>query len=162
MADEVGDIRWGTEVPPGIPVNITDREYFQRLKGNAKAKMAVSPPVVGRITRAWSILIAQRVNHADGSFAGVVLGSIRAVDYFTQMFSVLDIGNRGMIELRDEELALIVRYPKPPDMPKLIGSRAAATETRDFLRTHPAAAVYPAMSGLDGIERIISYRQVAG
>jgi len=160
VADEKGAIRWGTELPVGKPVNIADREYFHKLIESKESKPVISKPVMGRITKAWSILIADKVNTTDGSMCGVVLGSLRTVDYFTTMFSMVDVGKEGSIELRDDELGLIDRSPLPKDVDKEIGTKKVMPKTREMFNSNPLSATYTAVDIQDNVKKIVSYRKV--
>ncbi|OGR96539.1 MAG: hypothetical protein A2016_00785 [Elusimicrobia bacterium GWF2_62_30] len=162
IADAKGDIHWGTKLPAGKPVNISDRDYFRLLKSAKAARLAISQPVMGRITKAWSVVAAVRINRADGSMAGAVLGSLRAVDYFSAMFSGINVGPGGAIELRDSQLGLIARYPKPGDMDKEVGSRVMADKELETFKANPVAATYTAISARYNGEKLYSYHKVAG
>jgi hypothetical protein len=111
VADRDGNVRYGTKIIPRQPVNISDREYFQLLRDNPGSGLVISKPVIGRITKTWSMLISKRINNPDGSFAGLALGSLRFVDYFDGLFSKINVGKQGIIEFRDAELALIPSLP---------------------------------------------------
>jgi diguanylate cyclase (GGDEF)-like protein/PAS domain S-box-containing protein len=161
VADEKGDVPWGTLMTAGKVTNITDREYFQRLRESSHLGMVVSKPVIGRTTKAWSVLLSRRINHADGSFAGVALGSLRMMEYFTDMFSTIDVGKQGVISIRDEEMALIVRYPKVANESGQVGARLVSAKATAAIRSSPEAGSYTAVAPVDGIERLYSYRKIA-
>ena len=161
VSDEKGDIPWGTVMTPGKITNITDREYFQRLQENSQLGMVVSKPVIGRRTKAWSVLLSRRINHPDGSFAGVALGSLRMMEYFTAMFSSFDVGKQGIIALRDDQMALIVRHPKAENESGAVGARLVSAKATEMLRAFPNSGSYTAVAPVDGIERIYSYRKIA-
>lgn len=160
VANGGGDVHWGTIMPGGKPVSIADREYYQRLHDNAAPGLVISKPVIGRITKAWSVLLSRRINYADGSFAGVALGSLRVMDYFTEMFSGINVGKGGLIGLRDDELALIVRYPKATNESGQPGSKVVSARTLEMTRSNPDSGSYEAVAAQDGIERIYSYQKV--
>ena len=161
VADEKGNVPWGTLMTAGKITNITDREYFQRLRESSHLGMVVSKPVIGRTTKAWSVLLSRRINHADGSFAGVALGSLRMMEYFTDMFSTIDVGKQGVIAIRDEEMALIVRFPKVANDSGQVGARLVSAEATEATRSSPEAGSYTAVAPVDGIERLYSYRKIA-
>lgn len=54
-------------------------------------------------------MLARRVNRPDGSFGGIVYGSIN-LEKLGAHFASLSIGPEGIIELRDPDLALIVGH----------------------------------------------------
>jgi signal transduction histidine kinase len=159
VSDEKGDLNWGTNVPPTKPVNISDREYFQRLKNNPSLRMVISKPLMGRITKAWSVLIAQRVNKVDGSFGGAVLGSLRVVDYFNSVFSGIEVGKEGILQVRDGFL-LVARYPNPSNLDQLIGKPGVSDKTIEMTKISPNLATYIAVSSVDHKEKFISYKKV--
>jgi diguanylate cyclase (GGDEF)-like protein/PAS domain S-box-containing protein len=160
VADEKGDVPWGTILTAG-KTNIADREYFQRLHENSHLGMVISKPVIGRTTKTWSVLLSRRINHIDGSFAGVALGSLRMVDYFTEIFSTFDVGKQGVIAIRDDEMALIARYPKVASESGKVGSKLVSAKATETIRAFPNDGSYTAVAPLDGIERLYSYRKIA-
>lgn len=156
IAGEEGNVQFGTNIPASKPINIADREYFRRLYENPAAGMVISLPVIGRITKTWSVLIGRRINHPDGSFAGIAFGSLRVVDYFTKMFSTMDIGKHGIISLRDDGLALIAQYPPGWQ----IGSKVVSAKTLEIIRANPNSSSYTTVTKYDNVERTISYQKV--
>ena len=148
IADEEGNVQIGTNIPASKPINITDREYFHRLYENPDPGLVISQPVIGRITKTWSVLICRRINHPDGSFAGVAFGSLRVVDYFTRMFSSIDIGKGGIIALRDDGLSLIAQSPPVGE----IGSKVLSAKTREMIRANPNSSTYTTLTKQDNIE----------
>ncbi|NJD90357.1 MAG: PAS domain S-box protein [Geobacter sp.] len=162
VTDSKGDVWWGTNIPAGPPVNISDREYFQQLKNNGNPQLAISKPVIGRVTKTWSVLVAKRINHPDGSFAGTVLGSLRVVDYFTAMFAPVELGKNGVVSLRGTDMTVYVRYSKEEPAAAKVGSTEMSGESRRALEKNADSGTYMARSALDRIERMFSYQKVAG
>ena len=162
VADKDGYVRYGTKLPPAKPINITDREYFKRIQANPEPGLVISKPVMGRITKAWSILISKRINNSDGSFAGSAFGSLRIVDYFDELFSKINVGEQGIIELRDKELGLIDQYPKTAGLRGLVGSKMISILTLDKIRANPDFVTFTTVFARDGIERTVSYKKITG
>ncbi|MFZ4437109.1 MAG: PAS domain S-box protein [Syntrophales bacterium] len=162
VADRDGNVRYGTKLIPHQPVNITDREYFQRLRNNPGSGLVISKPVIGRITKTWSMLISKRINNADGSFAGLAFGSLRFADYFDGLFSQINVGKQGIIEFRDAELALIDQYPDMADSGGQVGSKMVSTLAFDKIRANPNFGTYNTIFKRDGIERTVSYKKITG
>ena len=161
VSDAAGVIRWGTELPSGKQVNIADRDYFQQLKDHAAPALVISKPVMGRVTKAWSILLSRRINHADGALAGIALGSLRVVDYFTNMFSTIDVGKNGLIALRNDKMELIVRYPATKNPLGQPEANIVSAKALEMIQANPYAGNYFAKSPQDNIERTFSYQKVA-
>ena len=160
LADKHGIIRYGTQVPSGKPIDISDREYFARQSQGSSLGLVISKPVMGRITRDWSILLSRRINYPDGSFAGIALGSLPFVKDFSSMFTSLDVGPHGSLTLRDgtNDLATILRYT-----PKGVGDIASpkiSTEIVKQVRNNPVSGTYTALSVADNVERLFTHRKV--
>jgi len=99
------------DLPPGPPVSLADRAYFQRLKTDPSAGLVFSKPLQGRVTAIWTVMLARRIDRPDGSFGGIVYGSID-LDKLGARFASLSIGKEGIIELRDVDLEPIVGHGK--------------------------------------------------
>ncbi len=160
VSDDDGWIRHGTRVTADKPIDIRDREYFRRQSQQASNALVVSKPVLGRVTKEWSILMSRRINHPDGAFAGIALGSLPFVKEFTGIFSTLDIGPNGVLSLRDAELATILRYPSTELPATQIGAKDISNQARITIARHPSGGSYRAISKVDGHERIFSYRKI--
>jgi len=136
-------------------VNIADRYHFTRQRDDAQAGLVISPPIVSRTTGKWTLILTRRINFEDGSFAGIV-NVILNLDYFQHIYHTLNLGPHGLIALSDQELHLAARYPADEkSMGKVIRSTA-----KTYIEKKMKVAVYHSKSSLDGIERLISFRQV--
>ncbi|MBP2152076.1 sensor domain-containing diguanylate cyclase [Xanthobacter flavus] len=92
-------------------INFADRDYFRVQKDNPRAGVYVSRPFVSRIASSErAIGISQRLNAPDGSFAGVVVASVRLV-YFRQLFERVKLPPGGIIRLTRTDGTVVLRYP---------------------------------------------------
>jgi signal transduction histidine kinase/DNA-binding response OmpR family regulator/HPt (histidine-containing phosphotransfer) domain-containing protein len=155
-----GDNAYGIGVTPGVLTSVADRAYFIRLRSDPKAGLVISDPVVGRVSKKWSIIFARRVNQPDGSFAGLVYGTI-ALDNFVTIFSSIDVGKHGTIVLRNAELALIARYPAPQGISNIVGKMAASIELQHCIKARHDAGNYRTNGNFDHVERAYSYCKVS-
>lgn len=160
VADAEGNLLYGTDIPDGKSVNIYDRDYFQQLRINPKEEFALSKLLQGRITGKWNIVAARRINLPDGSFAGVVFGTLE-VSHFNTLFSKLDIGKNGAIGIRDTDLALVALQPKGNEPGSQIGSKVVSQKTRDMIKANPETATYKTVFARDNKERIVTFRKPA-
>ena len=158
MTDDAGDILYGTGISAGNPVNIADREYFRSLYENPDAGLVISKPLISRVSGIWSLIIARRVNNPDGSFAGAAYGVI-SLEYFTTLFTSIDIGTHGLIEMHDEGLASIVPYPETEATGSSSGKNCLSGPDTDPIRANPQSGTYTATLK-DTIERTVSYRKI--
>jgi len=154
-----GENAYGIGVTPGLRTSVADRAYFARLRSDPHAGLVISEPVLGRVSKKWSLILARRVNAADGSFAGLVYGSI-TLDHFVAAFSAVDVGRHGSVSLRAGDLALIARCPEPQDS-RVIGAHNASVEMQHAIATQPESGTYYTAGGFDKIPRTYSYRQAS-
>jgi len=152
----------GTLIVRGIPVitdlSRADRAFFQYHREHSDRLPYVSEARASGIMGNWIVSVSRRVNHADGSFAGVVMATVD-VNYFQNFYATLDLGRDGSAVLFRDDGRLLVRQPgleaavgtSPPDSPL-------------FHVYLPAAAngTFEVKSPLDGMLRINGYRRVAG
>lgn len=98
------------ERPPGPPLNNADREYFNYHRAHPELGSRIGAPVRSRSSGLWIIPVSRRLNHADGSFAGVLLATVNH-DYFRSYYERFDIGAEGVITLASDDGQLIMRRP---------------------------------------------------
>lgn len=145
-----------SSVAPIPHINIADRDYFLQLRDDAAAGLVISPPLSARSSAKWTLALSRRINFADGRFAGVVL-AVLEMDYFQQFYRSLDLGKRGVVSLYDSNLHLAARYPpSEKDMGKKVPNLAA----RPYIDKGMKFGVYHGQSPLDGVKRLLGFRQV--
>lgn len=159
VANARGEIVYGTGVVPALHQSITGRNYFAQLRDQPDAGLVFSEAVIGVSSHKWVVVLARRLNHADGSFAGVILAPI-ALEHFQALFASLQLGSHGAVSLRGRDLSLFVRQPEPKKDGKDIGSRNVSSQLRQAIETNPVAGMYIAPTAIDQIERVNAYQKV--
>lgn len=160
IASADGRVRHGRGVAAAAAISIADRDYFVRARDEANAALIISKPLFARISKKWVIAFARRLNHPDGSFAGVVYINL-ALDHFNQTFAALDIGKQGAVALRDGALGVIARYPEPEGVASTIGNANVSQEFRGMVGAGLTSGTYRVASRLDGIERTFAFRKIS-
>lgn len=100
--------------------NLSRYNWFTVQRDNPKQGLFISAPQ----SRWWSdidgkpasqqeqiIVFSRRVNHPDGSFAGVVVGALQ-LNYFRALLAGLNVGSRGSITLIHSDGTIIMRNPE--------------------------------------------------
>lgn len=90
--------------------NNSDRAYFQFHKTHPSREVHIGGPIVGRTSGVWVIPVSRRIEHPDGSFAGVALATIK-IDFFRKIYESLEIGDDGKILMTLNEGTLLLRVP---------------------------------------------------
>lgn len=159
IADAQGDLRYGTGLQPNTLFNIAVREHFVRQHDRPDAGLVVGMPTVSRMNGKLQIVMSRRLNQPDGSFAGMV-GAVIELDIITAKFATLDVGQNGILNLYNHELAMVSRYPAFRNAkPTSIGQENISREFVEQLRRTPDAGVFHASSPIDRLERTFSYRK---
>jgi diguanylate cyclase (GGDEF)-like protein/PAS domain S-box-containing protein len=156
-----GVIIHGTAVVTGAGASLGDREYFLRLRNDPKADLVISKPILGRTSGKWVIVLARRLQRPDGSFAGMVYGTI-ALTHFTKVFSSLQVGPGGSLSLFDDDFRLVARQPEPAGLANSVGTRFGSPQLQALVKSGQSEGVFKGRSVVDNVERIASYRKIPG
>jgi len=155
MTDANGDVLYGSGVVPGI--NIADRDYFYYQRDASSKTLTISMPYLSRITGKWQISISRRISKPDGSFNGIAYGNFM-LDYFTGMFSGINVGTHGSIAMWNSDLELIARFPNPRNE---AGLKLRSEAFNESIRVSREKGSYTTLSNVDKIERTFCYRKIS-
>ena len=149
---------WVVNSLPEMPANMnnSDREYFIYHRTHEDRNPYISIPVRSRSTGQWIITITRRINHTDGSFAGVALATIDMA-YFQKFYDSFDIGRAGVIFLALDNGTYLARRPFDES---LIGKSLSKSRLfNEFLPNAPVGtAIITALT--DNVERLYAYRRL--
>ena len=160
MADAAGDVVVSNlPTAPGTRANIADRDHFRVHVEQPQAGLYVSRPVLGRVSKRWSIQLSRRLNTPTGDFAGVLVVSLDP-DYLAGLFDTMDPGPGGSITLFGRDGFVRARTPTSEGMfDHGIGAELRQMETCKPTG-RPAAGVCRARSPVDGVDRIFGFREL--
>ena len=160
IVDAEGIIRLGTNFTKADTVKVSDRDYFIYHKGHNDDVLWISHPMMGRVAQKPLIPFVRRYKDREGQFAGVVYCTV-SVDYFTHLISQYDLGPKGTVILRDDELGLITRLPAIPDNPAgKIGNRLVSPELRERFNSGVSSDTFINSLGGDGIHRLVTFHRL--
>jgi diguanylate cyclase (GGDEF)-like protein len=131
--------------------NNADRDYFIHHRDHASRATFIGVPVESRSSGKWILTVSRRINHADGSFAGIALATID-IDYFKRFYQSLDIGRNGAVALIGNTGVMTLRRPSGGTGKNVTGSELFAAYS-----THRAGSAL-IRSGQDNVVRVNSYR----
>ena len=147
----------------GVPrPQVHDREYFRRAQAGEKA-LILDGPMQSRLSPEWALVLARRIDGADGEFLGVAFATI-PVAAIGEFFSKVDLGPSGVINLRMTDLSQVVRVPALDGANTGIGNRNVSQTIRDLMRDQPGLDqyIYRTVAPIDGIDRLYIYQKVPG
>lgn len=140
-------------------VNISDRDYFIRLRDDPSAALFVGKPLVGRTNKKWVWSFARRINGPDGSFGGVIFATIYVED-IDRMLAKVTLNAGDVATLRDAELGVIARHVFQGANPIEPGDKKIALPFSEALKVNPVEGTYVSGgSSIDAIVRTQSYRR---
>ncbi|BDU70134.1 hypothetical protein GETHOR_22350 [Geothrix oryzae] len=157
ITDREGRVLHGAS--PGTSAEVGQRDFFQALKMDPQAGLVVSRPAQDARGGAWALTLAHRIEAPDGTFAGVICATL-TLEQLGRAMSLVDVGRKGSISLRGEDLDLLVRYPAFAGQEKLIGSTQVFGDYLTAVKSSAATAQFSATSVVDGQRRIYTLRKL--
>ncbi|MBB4373113.1 diguanylate cyclase (GGDEF)-like protein/PAS domain S-box-containing protein [Bradyrhizobium sp. cir1] len=154
--DETG--RWlaTTEHIDFSGLNNSDREYFRQHRDSPDKGTLIGRPVKSRSGGQWIITASRRIDHPDGSFAGVVLLTID-VAYFVKFYERFDFGPNGSASLLNNGGIMLAR--SRDEAGAFVGRDLSNAPLFREWKNRPTAAVYYFKSPLDGVQRLSYYQR---
>lgn len=153
-----GDGNWVANSRQAVPENLNNasRAYFLFHRTHEERGPHISIPVKSRTNGKLLIPISRRINHADGSFAGVALATIE-IDFLMKFYDGLDIGQAGAVALILENGTMMTRRPFSTDM---VGRNMRETTLyRTYIAEGPVGTA-EIKSSQDGVTRLNSFRRL--
>ena len=99
IIDAKGIMRASNAGPQPAPaMDLSDREHFRVHLNSTADRLFISKPVVGRVSRQWSVQFTRRFLNRDGSFGGVVVTSLNPA-HLTDFYNRIDFGSSTSIAL---------------------------------------------------------------
>ena len=125
-----------------------DEEYFKVHRDRPDAGLFISRPMLHR--GAYAIVLSRRVTAPDGSFLGVVAGSLR-FSYFHDLFGRLSLGAGDTITVLRPDRTIIMRRPFDLDV---IGTNLADRRPDWDPENLPSGGSYSGAGPVDSIPRL--------
>ncbi|MDN4544544.1 MULTISPECIES: sensor domain-containing diguanylate cyclase [unclassified Pseudomonas] len=139
-------------------LNNADREYFLFHRDHPGRGPHIGPSIKSRSSGEWVMPVSRRVNHPDGSFAGVALATIY-LSHFLQLYDSIDMGSNGVINLIADNATIVIRRPFNSSD---IGTSLSKSPLFVDLLPKGDAGTATIKSIIDGVDRVVGYRRVEG
>ncbi|WP_237355256.1 ATP-binding protein [Xanthobacter sp. YC-JY1] len=137
--------------PPGPEkVDLSDREHIRVHMGKdpAKGQLFISKPVLGRVSKKWTIQLTRPLSDAQGQFAGVVVASY-AISDFIDFYKQLRTEEGELIALMGTDGIARARATSKTSFGDDISKSAAF-----IAAMQNGGGTYHQASTIDGVERV--------
>jgi diguanylate cyclase (GGDEF)-like protein len=158
VADEAGQPVYPPEFATAPSPGVEGQGYFPRLRDGHYSGVLISEPHRDGPGGPWVIDIARRYEHPDGRFAGAVVAPV-PVERLERLLGAADVGPGGAVGVRGGGLEIIARHPPVPEHSPV---HAAPAALRELVSRGEISGTFHATSVFDGVDRLYSYRKVAG
>jgi diguanylate cyclase (GGDEF)-like protein len=152
--DSKGNLLVDASTLDPAPENRADEEYFSAHRDDHDAGLFISRPMLHR--GSYAIVLSRRITGEDGSFRGVVAGSIR-FSYFHDLFGRLTLDPDDVISVLRHDGTVIMRTPFDLDV---IGKNLSHLAAVKSALAVPAGYM-SAPGKYDGITRLMVWRSGA-
>jgi diguanylate cyclase (GGDEF)-like protein/PAS domain S-box-containing protein len=158
VLDEDGNVTRSSGPFPKAKTDYRYREFFKIHKSQPDTGLHISKPFARRFT--WNddepvIALSRRLNRPDGSFAGIVMGTVR-LSYFKALFEGVDVGLHGAITLLRTDGTILLRSPYSPGQ---IGRNLSADISFQRIASTGSGSFVSA-SHEDGVQRVVNFVHV--
>lgn len=154
VLDENGFIRLGSRRWNNRTESLAGRDYFRAHVDNPDLGLFVGAPFTS-YNGEYAIGISRRLSRPDGSFAGIVAGTIH-LSYFHELFRRLTLTAGGSLSLVRTDGKLVIRIPFRSDQ---IGHDFRGTE---LFRHVPQSGFgsFETRAMIDGVERLFVFKKL--
>lgn len=140
-----------------VGADMGDRPYFQAFQSDPQAQFFLGPLLRSRTRGTWMMTVARPIRERDGSVREVIVGAVEP-PYFEQLWRGIDLGPNGAVVLYNRSGQLLARSPSDE---KVLGKDFSHLAIfRDYL-PRSAQGTFIRESGIDGVLRVVAYRQLA-
>jgi PAS domain S-box-containing protein len=151
---------WATEnrAANDPKVYLGDREHFRVHMRSAADDLYVSAPVLGRVSKKWTIQLTRKILRPDGSLAGVLVLSA-SPSAFGTMFESLHLGTGGGITLVGYDG--FIRSRVTDNVEDAAAYTKRMPSNRAYLdMARPPTGLFLEQSPVDNVMRITAYRRL--
>ena len=140
---------------PGF--NIADRGYFIYHRTHSDQDIRINSPLISRSSHRWVLPMTMRVNHPDGSFAGVAAANIN-YDFLAEFYSRMNLGANSVVGMFRDDGTMLMRWPA---VDSIYGSKAfSRSELFKAVLLQGDQGTKTIKSSIDGTVRHYSIRKL--
>ena len=154
VIDSAGEVTTDSRFATPPAVNYAQQDFFQIHQQRSSAGLYISRPWIAS-SGEYLVSLSRRIERPDGSFAGVVAGTMR-LSYFHDLFRKVRLGADDSITLMRSDGTVLMRAPFNIDS---IGADFSASTIFQMFPKSPDGW-YESIAVSDGLKRLFAYHQV--
>ncbi|HEX3381271.1 MAG TPA: EAL domain-containing protein [Paraburkholderia sp.] len=155
LIDEHGRLIANTAELNPAHIDLSDREHFKVHEHENDDQLYISKPVLGRVSGHWTLQMTRRLNHPDGSFAGVVVVSEDPSYFTSDFYNNAAIGREGVIAVISDSGTVLARRTGNANR-----TSGTFTASGTYPTSEHVSGTY--VDSIDNVTRIVSYRHIDG
>ena len=154
VTDEAGRVVYNSRSPEPPNFDVSARPQFLAHRGSADVGLFFSEAMNGLSDGHRVITLSRRINHRDGSFAGIAAARVD-LGFFDRLFANFNIGTAGVIDLLGADGRLIFQHRND-------GREAQYKTPKPIYQELQASPVgtFERVSATDNVSRLYSYRKM--
>lgn len=153
VIDAEGILRYSSLEFPTKPIDLSDREHFKVHRLRSTDELFISKPLLGRVSKRWSIQFTRPIYGPGDRFAGVLVLSV-SPEYFYRFYRSIGFPQDSAITVVRQEGEILSRYPSP----ELALGKSLESP---FINTlAPEAGTFEKISQVDGTKRLYAWRKI--
>jgi diguanylate cyclase (GGDEF)-like protein len=154
VLDKAGDVVIDSRSGQPVAINHSHRDFFQIHQQRADVGLYISQPWISHRGR-YLISLSRRISNPDGTFAGVVAGTMR-LSYFHDLFRKVKFGTDDSLMLMRANGTVLMRAPFKVQS---LGTDLSKSEALKRLPT-AQAGWFETVSMIDGVTRLFVFQQI--
>ena len=131
-----------------------DREAFLYHRAHSGTQLYISVPAPNKSIDRWDVEVSRRLDRSDGRFAGMVVAQIAL--NFEQMYSGVDIGAAGVMDLVRDDATIIVRRPT---IDLSVRRRILSSPVFHRPLAEKMSGTVLETSAIDGVSRMLAFKR---
>lgn len=139
---------------PAKPLDLSDREHFRIHLSRSTDELYISKPILGRVSKRWTVQFTRPIYDKNAKFAGVLVLSV-SPDYFTQFVKSSTLPRRAAFNVMLTSGEFLSRYPNQEEA---LGKSATKAPYLDKLTSE--WGLFNDVSQIDGIARLYTWRKL--
>lgn len=145
----------GNVVAPGFDAR--HRDYCTGLLADSTLETLVTPAIRSS-TGPLTVIQARRIGPPGSEFQGFAAAGVN-LDFFSRWLDRMEVSENSFITILDSNRMLLARKPQ---VPEAVGQLVNSARLKAFLASGKLHDTTRSVSPVDGIDRWVAYRKVAG